>query len=109
MQPELTESVFDYTYDPFVRRRRDMLPWWIKVGCWFFLITGILSAFIYPIAILLQGNLWFYIIDVHFLLSWAAVFDFCDGMLKMVIAYGLLKEKDWAIKLGFVQGSFRVR
>ncbi|MBS2098702.1 hypothetical protein [Carboxylicivirga linearis] len=102
----------DHTYDPFddirnqlKKTRRQLLPLWIKIFLWFFLITGGLA-----IPGLLAGLLGAtYSISLYGLESYEPISPV--GLLlsiifivKAITAFALWTEKDWAIQLALFDG-----
>jgi len=95
----LTESLLQLKN----KRRKDLLPWWVKVFIWIFLIFGAIAPFAliagimgYDFEISLYGletNKPISIIGLSLIL----IFSF-----KGITAYSLLKEKNWAVTLGIM-------
>lgn len=84
-------------------RRRDILPWWVKIFTWIFLIFGIAV----PVGIV------FGILGINFEMNLYGISSFHPFsvvgfsiitlfVLKAITAFGLWTEKDWAFKLGFI-------
>jgi hypothetical protein len=85
------------------KRRRQLLPWWIKVFIWIFLVFGsivpiglIAAVFGYNFQIALYG------LETNQPLSIIGLLLCVLFLLKGAVAYGLWTEKDWAVKLGIV-------
>ena len=94
-----TQNVLTNQY----RRRRDLLPWWIKTCIWIFLIFGaiipiaIIYALIgYNFKISLYGIETFKPLSI---IGYSLMFLF---LLKAIVAYGLWTEQDWAINIGIL-------
>ena len=95
----LTESLLQLKN----KRRRDLLPWWVKVFIWIFLIFGAIAplaliagiaGFNFEISLYgLEANEPFSIIGISLILIY---------IFKGVTAYSLLKEKNWAVTLGIM-------
>jgi hypothetical protein len=86
--------------------RKKMLPLWIKIFAWIFLICG----FFLPVVVILglagysaQQSLYGLESKDPFSLTGIAITLLFT--LKAITAFGLLKEKDWAIKLGMADGA----
>ena len=93
----LTESVLQIS----TKKRRELLPWWIKVFMWIFLIFGALIPFVVLIGIFgYSGQLSLYGLETNEPLSIIGISVTTIFLIKGITAYGLLKEKHWAIKLG---------
>lgn len=82
-------------------RRRKLLPWWIKIFIWIFIIFGAVAPF----------GLIFGLIGFKFQVSLYGLETFEPTsfiglgligifFLKGITAFGLWTEKDWAIKIG---------
>lgn len=105
MSEQLTESIFDGLHDPFAVRRIKMLPWWIKLFCWIFLL---LAAAV-PVGFafnLLTGDgvrMSVYGITTFEPFSIAGLLVTAIFASKGVVAYGLLREHDWAVRAGLIE------
>ena len=83
------------------KKRRDLLTWWIKVFCWFFMLFGLLS-----IVCLILGFtntkplLAFYGFETNEPFSLNGIIVITIGVIKGITAFSLWFEKDFAIKLG---------
>src|SRR4030095_9790235 len=90
-------------------RRKDLLPWWIKVFSYIFLVFGILA-----LPGIVSGILG-YQFSLSFLgLTTTEPFSI-DGIIimtlfifKSIISYGLLWEKDWAVILGIIDAILSI-
>jgi len=91
-------------------RRRTLLTWWLKIFSYLFLFTGIAALAMYPMMFLLEND---YHVSLYGLESsdkrsfimLAVVVLF---LLKGVVAYGLLLEKEWAIEVGLVDAAIGI-
>lgn len=82
-------------------RRRDLLPLWIKVFTWIFMITGGLSVIIIPIGLWgMQAKMALYGLSTTEPLSITGLILSAVFFIKGVTALALWSEKDWAIKAG---------
>jgi hypothetical protein len=84
-------------------RRKYLLPWWIKAFMWFFLIFGVLAV----IGVVLGIMGYRYEISLYGLtsdnpLSTTGICITLLFLLKGITSFGLLKEENWAIKLGII-------
>jgi len=85
-----------------VKRRRDMIPWWMRIFIWIFLILG----FLVPFCILLKiaginVDISIYGIESNSM-SMMIISLACIFLLKGFVAFGLWTEKSWAIELGMI-------
>ncbi|MDI3320632.1 hypothetical protein [Pinibacter soli] len=83
--------------------RKKMLPLWIKIFAWIFLIF---SLFV-PIVLVLgvsehDAKLALYGLETNKPFSLTGIIITAIFAIKGITAFGLLKEKDWAIKIGIV-------
>ena len=93
----LNETVLQLSH----RKRKELLPWWIKIFMWIFLVFG---AFV-PIVIVsrifgFHALLAIYSLQTNEPFSIAGFVVISIFAIKGVTSFGLLTEKDWAIKLG---------
>ena len=80
------------------KRRKDLLPWWVKVFIWIFLIFGamLLGILGYKFEISLYG------FETNEPISIIGISMILIFLFKGFTAYSLLKEKNWAIILGIM-------
>lgn len=81
--------------------RKKLLPTWIKVFTWIFLVISAFIPFVFVLG--LMGNsveLSIYGLETNEAFSIFGIIIMMIFLLKGITAIGLLKEKDWAIKLG---------
>lgn len=92
-----------------IKKRDAMVPVWIKIFSWLFLIFG---AFV-PVS-LISGILGYnfqlslYGIETNEPLSITGVFVTLLFLLKAVVAFGLLKKTDWAVSFGLVDAALGI-
>jgi len=84
-------------------KRRSLLPLWIKIFIWIFMITGAIA----PLCLLagLSGasvQLALYGLESSEPLSTAGLIISVLFLFKGIVAYGLWAEKDWAVSLGII-------
>ena len=95
----------DILTDSFINdgiiRRKQLLPLWIKVFAWIFLIVGLLMPIILVLGIIVHNfPTALYGIESNTLYSSAGIFVVVLFIFKGATAFGLLKQKNWAIKAG---------
>jgi hypothetical protein len=99
-QPEILDSNF---IKPEIGRRRKLLPWWIKVFTWIFLIFGMIIPIAFIFGILgFSFQLSLYGLESNTPLSAIGLGIMGVFLLKGITAFALWMEKDWAIDLGQV-------
>lgn len=84
-------------------KRRTLLPWWIKIFCWIFLLFGLMIPFVFIFGVMgmnYQSSL--YGLDAYEPFSIAGIINTGLFFLKAMVAYGLWTEKSWAVNLGIV-------
>lgn len=95
----LNESVLQLN----TKKRYQLIPWWIKIFIWIFLFFGA----IIPIGLIFgilgyNFQLSLYGLVTNEPLSLTGICIIILFLFKGITALGLLKEKNWAIKLGIV-------
>ncbi len=82
-------------------KRRKLLPWWIKVFCWIFMLFGFLSIVCLILGFTdIKPSLAFYGFETNELFSLTGLTIISVGTLKGFTAFSLWFEKDLGIKLG---------
>jgi len=94
-----TTDIFQLSF----QRRKKLLPWWVKVFCWLFLIAGafatlglIFGAFGTDFELSVYG------LETNKPLSLIGVIIISIFIFKAVAAYGLLYEKNWAVTVAII-------
>jgi hypothetical protein len=84
-------------------RRRKLLPLWIKIFTWFFLICGLFTLIVIIIGMAgYEGNLSLYGLHTSDPLSITGIIIAAFFLLKGITAYALWTEMDWAVSLAIV-------
>lgn len=100
----MTETeILDSELSPAKERRRKLLPVWIKIFLWIFMIFGIIA----PIGLILgiigiDFNLALYGLETTNALSITGLLIILFFAIKGIVSFGLWTEKDWAINLAIV-------
>lgn len=86
--------------------RRSLLPWWFKIFIFIFMITGVLI----PLGFITKILGYYFHFSLYGLNSVETfvpmgVVISVLFFLKAVVSFGLWFEKDWAIKLGYIDGG----
>lgn len=102
--PETQPSIFEETDVFMLPPRRALLPWWIIFFSWFFIVIS-------PIQLIL-ALVPYYATDYIDLSMFGIVakqritlYEICwdaSTLLTIVVSYGLLKEKSWAVNVGIL-------
>jgi magnesium-transporting ATPase (P-type) len=88
-------------FENIKKRRRKMLPWWIKVFCWIFMLFGLLSIVCLILGFTnIKPALAFYGFETNEPFSLNGLIVITIGILKGITAFALWFEKDFAIKIG---------
>lgn len=97
-QPDvLTESLFQLK----TKRRKDLLPWWIKVFIWIFLIVGAIALLGFIGGLIgFTFEISLYGLETNEPISMLGISVILLFLFKGFTAYSLLKESDWAIIAG---------
>lgn len=97
----LLDDVIQENFRPV--RRRALLPWWMKVFIWIFMVAGALSIAVFVAGLLgWHAELSLYGLTSYDALSFTGIVISILFFIKGLVAYGLWAEKDWAINLGYV-------
>ena len=85
------------------KRRKTLLPLWIKIFVWIFLVFGAIT----PIGLIFgilgyEVELSLYGLETVEPLSISGICILAAFLLKGIVSYGLLTEKKWAIILGII-------
>jgi len=96
----LTENSFK-EFENVEKRRRKLLPWWIKLFCWIFMLFGPLSLVCLILGFTnIKPALAFYGFETYEPFSLYGFIVISVGLLKGVTAFTLWFEKEFAIKIG---------
>lgn len=81
-------------------RRRDLIPLWIKIFCWFFMFFGVMAIVCLILGIIgIKPNLAFYGFETNEVFSLNGIIVIFVGILKGITAFSLWFEKNYAIQL----------
>lgn len=96
------QSILDPLIEENTIERKKLLPVWIKVFIWLFMIAGpfVLLAFLIGMFTSLHYSSSIYGLENNDPSSPVGLFIFFVFLLKGIVAYGLWTEKDWAVNLG---------
>lgn len=100
----MTESqILDEDLSQNRERRRKLLPIWIKVFLWIFLVSGVIA----PLGLILgfmgiYFNMGLYGLETTDPLSVTGLVITLMFTLKGAVSFGLWTEKDWAINLAII-------
>ena len=91
------------------KRRRRLLPWWIKVFVWVFILTGA----VIPIVVLMgifgqEVKLSIFSLQTNHPTSATGIIISMLFLLKGIVAFGLWMEKDWAISLAIADAVINI-
>lgn len=84
-------------------RRRSVLPLWIKIFTWIFLVMGGLAMLVFLASFFgVRATLELYGFRTNDALSTEGLILVVVFLLKGIVAYGLWMEKEWAVRLGII-------
>ena len=84
-------------------RRRALLPWWMKIFIWIFIVMGGASILVFIIGLSgRQVTLSLYGLETNHPISFTGILLMAVFLLKGLASYGLWAEEDWAITVGFI-------
>jgi hypothetical protein len=87
-------------------RRKNLLPWWIKIFMWIFLIFGALTPVgLFSAFLGFNFHLSLYGLETMDSFSYTGICIITLFLLKGITSYGLLTEADWAIQLGIIDAA----
>ncbi|MGZ3847316.1 MAG: hypothetical protein ACXVBH_14740 [Flavisolibacter sp.] len=97
------QSILTSLAEETVVERRKLLPVWIKVFVWIFMIIGPFALLAFIVGLFsVRFDSAIYGLESQDPLSATSLFIFMVFILKGIVAYGLWTEKDWAVNLGIV-------
>ena len=101
MEPNQPDILTENRFQLKAKRRKDLLPWWIKIFIWIFLIFGAIA----PLGLILgilgyNFEISLYGLETNEPISILGVSMILLFIFKGFAAYSLLQEKDWAILIG---------
>jgi hypothetical protein len=90
-------------------RRRELLPWWIKIFIWLFLIFGMVTPVVIILGLLrIPVYIALYGFETNTPISVAGLCLVGIFIFKGITALGLWTEKDWAITLGQIDAAMGI-
>jgi hypothetical protein len=93
----------------FAKRRRELIPIWMKPFIFLFLIFGILGIFGIGKNIMgLSSSSTIYGLESFTVFSLLGVFLKAIMFFKAITSFGLWMEKDWAVKFGIIDAVFGI-
>jgi hypothetical protein len=113
----ISDTIFGDLYDPFAIPRKKMIPNWMKFFCYFFILLGTLSIvglllprFYLSIGSIKTGGTEIALYGLHEINELSIMAAAIVGLfvLKAIVGYVLLAEKDWAIKIGMIDGGLGI-
>lgn len=97
------ESIFGPEFDQMaLPRRRSLMPWWVKLFTWIFLVLGAITVMGFVAGFFgFNTNISLYGLETSQPLSVTGLVLMTVFLLKGVTAFALWMEQDWAIHVGF--------
>lgn len=97
---ELNDNRLAEALAPLLMKRRDLLPLWIKIFIWIFMIAGIISLISFVFGLFgTKLNMSIYGLEATTPLSIIGIIVFSIYFLKGAVALGLWTGKAWAVDL----------
>lgn len=98
------ESIFGPEFDDLSPiRRRELLPWWIKIFTWLFIVLGAIAVMVFFLGFFnFSTNLALYGLETNHPFSIQGLIVISLFLLKGATASGLWTEQNWAVKAGMV-------
>lgn len=102
----MTETnILDSKIAPSIERRRKLLPTWIKIFLWIFMVFGAIAPIGLILGILgIRFSLSLYGLETIDALTPVGIFVLLLFAIKGTVSFGLWTEKDWAVKLAILDG-----
>ena len=109
----MQENQTDLLTDELVREneipRKKMLPLWIRIFTWIFLIISVFAPIVFVLGLMgFTAQLSLYGLETNEPLSLIGITITALFIIKGITAFGLLKEKDWAIKIGIADAAIGI-
>jgi hypothetical protein len=106
----MNENILDEPqFESSSLRRRDLLPGWIKVFTWIFLIFGAMMPIVLILGIVgMNFQISLYGLETNQPLSLIGIFLTAIFALKGVTAFGLWTEKEWAVQIAILDAVFGI-
>lgn len=93
-------GLLDDQLSPRPERRRKLLPLWIKIFLWIFIVFGVFVPVVLIMGIFgLETTLSLYGLETQQPFSVSGLLLTAIFTIKGAVSYGLWTEKDWAVKL----------
>ncbi len=90
-------------------RRRALLPLWIKIFLWIFMVLGFIAPLGLLFGLLGMGfNLSLYGLETTNALSVIGLLILLLFAIKSAVSFGLWLEKEWAVNLAIIDASFGI-
>ncbi|TWI81746.1 hypothetical protein IQ13_2765 [Lacibacter cauensis] len=84
-------------------KRSKLLPWWIKIFMWIFLVISFFVPVLLVLAILgFEIQLAIYGLDTNRVFTFTGLLLVLVFATKGVVSFGFIKEKDWAVQLAMI-------
>ena len=97
------EGILDDNLRPHSERRRNLLPKWIKVFIWIFMIFGGMSVLVLFLGLFVEKMYMSFLgLETNYSFSLIGVIISALYLFKGTVAFGLWTEKDWAVNLALV-------
>jgi len=101
----MNNEILDDQLQNSLGRRRALLPVWIKVFVWIFLILGAIVPFVFLLGVFGgTAELSLYGLETNQPFSLVGIVITLLFLIKGVVAFGLWTEKTWAVKLAILDG-----
>ncbi len=101
MQENQVDLLSDDLLQTNGNRRKKLLPLWIKIFTWIFLIMSVFVPIVLVLAVMgYNVQLALYGLETNDVFSSIGMLITSIFIIKGITAFGLLKERDWAIKMG---------
>jgi hypothetical protein len=105
----LKEGILEDELSPLPKRRRDLLPLWIKVFVWIFMVLGTLAPICFFLGLMgISLNIALYGLETTAPISILGISLIGILSFKGIVAFGLWTEKPWAASGAIIDGMLGI-
>ncbi len=105
----LSQDVLDNEFLPLPKKRRALLPIWIKIFVWIFMVFGLIAPLGLIAGLLGIGfELSLYGLETFQPISFLGLVIILLFALKGIVAFGLWWEKTWAVLLAMIDATLGI-